>query len=403
MSRFRRFKITPFTNPSGATAFRVTGRRPDGERVRENFKTRADAETRQAELEIEIVNSSVGLKPTRLTDVQLAEAEAAFQELGDKSLLQAVRYYLANYREEHTSASLTDAVTRYLTEKRSQNRRKATISELESITELLTKHYGAKQVHEVNADDLTALIFVKELKPRTQKHRRTKFGQFFNWAVKRRYCVRNPVSLIDVPMIDDTDPEAYGVSEVRALLSAARNYKQGRMLPYLVFGFFVGLRPTEIRRINWTVVNLEEKIVRLDGKMAKTRARRPIHLLDNVVSWLLPLVGKAICPPNWRKDLDSVRRLAGFKGSFKRKADASLKRWIFDGLRHTALSYHFAMFNDENETAKWAGNSPEVFHSKYKALVTNKEAREYWSITPASLEQPIATLPTPSTVQAAVA
>jgi len=40
-----RFRVIPFTNPTGAVVFRVVGTRINGSRVRENFKTEAEQTT----------------------------------------------------------------------------------------------------------------------------------------------------------------------------------------------------------------------------------------------------------------------------------------------------------------------------------------------------------------------
>jgi hypothetical protein len=97
MSNNERFTIKTYTNPSGQQVWRVEGRMPDGERVRQNFKEQADALARKAELEIQALNrpAGIGFKQTRLTDEQLAQAEAAFLKLDGQSLITAVDYYTA--------------------------------------------------------------------------------------------------------------------------------------------------------------------------------------------------------------------------------------------------------------------------------------------------------------------
>ena len=46
------------------------------------------------------------------------------------------------------------------------------------------------------------------------------------------------------------------------------------------------------------------------------------------------------------------------------------------------------------QTASWAGNSPNVIHRHYKALVKEADAKEFWEITPATVKSQIAKLPT---------
>jgi hypothetical protein len=97
-----RFHVVEFINPSRETAFRVTGYKPDGARVRENFKTQEEAVGRKAELDIEAANivttTATRMKATHLTDEQVKDAECAFAKLGSHSLLEAVEYHLKNYR-----------------------------------------------------------------------------------------------------------------------------------------------------------------------------------------------------------------------------------------------------------------------------------------------------------------
>ena len=81
-----RFTIAEFTNPSGKTAWRLQGRKPEGVRVRKNFKPLAAARAQKHQLDIEWLNWQAGssFRHTRLTDQQLAEAETAFLQLGGK-------------------------------------------------------------------------------------------------------------------------------------------------------------------------------------------------------------------------------------------------------------------------------------------------------------------------------
>src|SRR5205823_4433814 len=72
---------------------------------------------------------------------------------------------------------------------------------------------------------------------------------------------------------------------------------------------------------------------------------------------------------NFQRDLAKVKNAAGFNG---KEGEKGLRPWVPDYMRHTAISNHFAHHKHEGETASWAGNSPNVIHRHYKALV--KEA-----------------------------
>jgi hypothetical protein len=93
----------------------------------------------------------------------------------------------------------------------------------------------------------------------------------------------------------------------------------------------------------------------------------------------MPFVG-----PNWRRDFDAVRRIAGFQVG----ADDGDERqiWFADVLRHTALSNFYAICQDAKLTAAWAGNSVDTLHKHYRANVPRHEAEVFWAITPELLE-----------------
>jgi hypothetical protein len=124
MNQKNSFVISQFTNPSGEIVFRVSGWL-DGNRLRKNFPTRAEAEAERQIFEIQQHQGETGIRTaiTRLTDDQLQEAEAAFRRLkgNPTSLLVYLDFALTNYREPIQQKGLTEAATDYLAEKTKQH------------------------------------------------------------------------------------------------------------------------------------------------------------------------------------------------------------------------------------------------------------------------------------------
>ena len=102
MKQVTSFVISEFTNPSGEIVFRIAGWL-DGERIRKNWPTRAEAEAERQVLEVQRLQRETGTRTTvtRLPEDQLHEAEAVFRRLvgRPRPLSFYVEFALANYRE----------------------------------------------------------------------------------------------------------------------------------------------------------------------------------------------------------------------------------------------------------------------------------------------------------------
>ena len=153
----------------------------------------------------------------------------------------------------------------------------------------------------------------------------------------------------------------------------------------MAIGLFAGIRHEEMVRLTWEDIDPRGKTITIRGAAAKLRSRRVIEMAPNLARWLKPfeLSKPAIVPPNWRRDFDAIKSAAGYTGRFSAdEAGTPLKPWTQDLLRHTAISFHFAQWKHEGETASWAGNSPDIVHRHYRALVQASDAASFWKLQP---------------------
>jgi integrase len=392
-----RFHVVEFINPSGDTAFRVTGYKSDGTRVRENFKTQEEAVGRRAELDIEAANivtaTATRMKATRLTDEQVKDAERAFAKLGSHSLLETVEFFLKNYREPVRQMTVIAAFDQFIADREKQNRRPDTLRNLRGRVGMFSRIHGTKHVAEVTHDDCREFVFREGTSPRNQINDRLAISNFLNWCVRRQFAVTNNMEAVDKPAVDSHEPSVLSVANCRKLLTAARDYKEGLLLPYVAVSLFAGLRPTELSRLTWGRVDLTEKTITLDGSMAKTRQRRIVKLPENAIAWLLPLAPKHpdFVPAAFQRHFRRVKHAAGFNGpnGGKDENGKKLRPWVQDYMRHTAISMYLAKHKHEGEAATWAGNSPNIIHRHYKGLVKEADATEFWDLTPAVVESEI--------------
>src|SRR3954467_3209830 len=77
-----KFEIVSFNNRNGSSSWRVVGWL-HGERVRKNFKTRAEAAAEKATLEVRAAQTEQGMRTvaTTLTAAEVREAETVFHRL----------------------------------------------------------------------------------------------------------------------------------------------------------------------------------------------------------------------------------------------------------------------------------------------------------------------------------
>jgi integrase len=366
---------------------------PDGSRVRENRQSFEEAVARKAGLEIRALNLPLdsGLKRTRLTEQQLAEAEAAVLKLGGAPLLNAVDDYLSNYRPPATKKTVQQAYEAFIAAQGEGKKklRERTLSDYASRLKPLRTMYADRPVADLTVADVEPLIFKDGQSAYTTNGNRRVLFSFFRWCQKpkNKYVQANPIEEIEPVETEEIDPEILDLAEIKSLLQAAKEYKKGVMLPYFALAVFAGMRPKELARLQWQHVSLEEKVIRVGSDIAKLRQRRVVELEDNSIEWLRPCIGKSIVAKNWRRDFDAVRRAAGFRGCVSRKEqDKNLKEWPQDVLRHTSLSFHYAKHKDERATAAWAGNSPDTVHRFYRGLVTEAQAKLFWELKPGNVE-----------------
>src|ERR1035437_7480524 len=140
--------ISPFENPNKTTAYRVAGTTPGGVRIREHYKTQPEALARKQQLEIETLNSTPEkrITTTRLTPAQEAEAERAFADLDGRSMMQAVHYFLDNYREPLRTITVGDALPDFLDAKKHAGLRAASLKGLKTRVGFLVRKFSDKLV-----------------------------------------------------------------------------------------------------------------------------------------------------------------------------------------------------------------------------------------------------------------
>ncbi len=161
----------------------------------------------------------------------------------------------------------------------------------------------------------------------------------FEFAIRREWCDRNPIKLIERKKIIEKEIKPLSISETRRIIKTAQISKYKNCLYAVAILMFAGIRPREVRRLKWSDIDLSENSITVRSQCSKTGGVRCVEICPNLKLLLESAKGEKsnspICPPNWNQHWKKIRDDSGFKGL-----------WIQDVLRHTYASFHAKYFRN---------------------------------------------------------
>jgi integrase len=95
----------------------------------------------------------------------------------------------------------------------------------------------------------------------------------------------NPVARLDFVETVRKEVEVVGPHDVERMLTEAL-HNDLELLPFLTLGFFTGIRPEELRLLQWSDIDIPTKAITIRAEISKTHKRRFPELSANSVEWL---------------------------------------------------------------------------------------------------------------------
>jgi integrase len=333
------------------------------------------------------VKASLGSSAFALTTKQLAEAENAFSRLPDGTSLTTVVNDWMKRRAPHGGVkTVREVAAEFIISRRGMGVRDRTLVQYESYLRIIEAEFADVAIANMERAEIEDWIAESEWSPRTRKNYLVTLSTLFNFAMDREYCPTNLAARIERPIMDDKEPGILTIQQVKAILKVALNGVPERkiesmpsMVAPLAIALFAGLRRSELCALDWSEVTLEQGFIEVKGAKAKTRQRRLVTISTNLKEWLkLRVEREGPVTPSRNADVfgEKLRGLASVAG---------LSGWPHNAMRHSFATYFLAHNKDENLTASQMGNSPSVVHQHYKALVKDKDAQEYWKVSPRNL------------------
>lgn len=209
-----------FKNRSGNVSWRVTGT-TNGVRIRKNFASHAEAlNEKQQYNNVLSLESQHRTAITTLTDGQIAEAQDAFERLGDAhSLRFAVDFFLGNYRAPNCDYTVKDVLEDFYADKRAAGVRERSITQLRSTLTRFADYVEGKKLHEVTLEHLHAYMRKHDWSRKTQNNVRADIHSFFEWARAnpRNWISTNPAHDLPKFKIERIAPEISKTGEYRTI------------------------------------------------------------------------------------------------------------------------------------------------------------------------------------------
>jgi integrase len=379
-TRRRKIKVRPYRDPNRRNLKFVVGYREAGKRRRSFFETKEAADSFATFKNAELKQSGVEHAEFPVAwRVMAHEAMEALQPF-NKTIRDATQHYVAYLNATARSCSAEQLVNEMLKAKKADGLSKRHLEDLESRLSFFSAKFDGEPVAAITVAEIDDWLRELSLAPSTRNHYRSVVIGAYNFAIKRGYAVENPAAATTKVKEPAGNIGTLTITQTARLLESI----DAELLPYVAIGAFAGLRSSEIHRLDWSDINFESNLIKVEarkGTQKNTRRRRFVRILPNLREWLLPhrkLKGNVTPLENFRELYEQARARAGV-----------LKDWPTNALRHGFGSYHLAHFKDVNALALEMGNSPEIIFAHYRELATPKEAERFWKIMPAGRSRKI--------------
>lgn len=347
-------------------------RKVGGKWTRKFFRSERDAKTHVELSRIKLHNEGIeGLALSTESRVMAQHATKRLAEYG-KTIIDAVDYYIQHLRTERGSIPVRQAVVELLANRKAAGLSKLYCGDLRFRLGRFSKSFGDRSVASVTTREVVEWLESLGVAAITRNTFRRDVRTLFSFCIEHGYCSENPAAskATLAKEQNNKDVEVLTVEQTRTLLARS----SADMVAYWSIGLFAGLRPSEIRKLQWSDVDLDDALITV--RASKTGRKRFVKIQPNLSAWLTPHrrdEGKVVAPVNFRRSYPADRAAAG------------LTDWPTNCMRHSFGSYHVAQFNDIPALAVQMGNSPEIIERHYRKAVRPREAHRYWALTPESV------------------
>ena len=305
-----------------------------------------------------------------LLDVVTTVVESDKLLQGRAGVIEAVRAFANTTPLKEPNISVIEAVNRFLGFKKAES--EVGDLYLRDLRIRLRKFAESFQgpLSTITPSELNDYVFKQGNSSRTRKNVRTTINTFYAYARTEGFVAKEHpgVPQPGKKRVERCNVQVFTPEEMQKLLAAA---KPEVVVP-LALTAFAGIRAAELKRLDWQRINLAEGHIEIVADVAKTGIRRLAPIPENLKEWLIKYFhhsGKVCIYSNLWQQYEKAAKKAGVK-------------WKRNALRHGFASYRVAATKNIPQTALEAGNSPQVIQRDYMKVVSEREAMQWFSISP---------------------
>lgn len=350
--------------------------------------TRSSLDAAKTEARSLIAQISAG----RVNEEPLTRAEAQDYRLAMKklepfeevSLLSVVDDWIAFHERAKnlTKKDVPELVNEFLNSKELDGVSDLHLSDRKSRLRKFARAFPGK-IHRVTSAEVKQWLHDTGGSRRTLQNYRDAVLQLFRFARTQGCLPKNTPTVVDEIEINgahEGEIQIYTPTELSLLLRHAPK----RLLAFFSIGAFAGLRSQEIMRLEWKDVRFEQGFIEVSAAKSKTASRRLVPLLPVLKDWLADLRKETGRVMEYAHNAGLVRaRIQFCESGIKVGGEIREFEWKPNALRHSYASYRLADMKDAARVALEMGNSPSMLFRNYRELVTEQQAKEWFSLFPA--------------------
>jgi site-specific recombinase XerD len=345
----------------------VVSYRSNGDLKHKYCKTKRTAEQWADDREGANAQFGTGAELTADDRLCVLEKREELKEFG-WTVRMAMDHALKHLESVSLSATAEDWQRQFIREKSRKRLSEVTVRDYESRLRPFVETFRGRYLTTITSEEVADYLHTLNQSPISINNVRRIIYNFFQRAIARKLCGRNPVAGVDPVKQTQAEIGILTPPEAKKLLESA----DPAILPRIALGLFAGIRSAELERLSWESINVKRGVIRIPASAAKTNQQRQIPIVDNLATWLKPHAEKKgpVSPRNadeWMK--------AAIDG-------AGLRPWKSNCIRHSFGSYRLEQCQNAGQVALEMGNGPAVVLKHYRELVFPEDAKQYWGIAP---------------------